>query len=475
MATDWVRRKFLAMAAFGAAPGIQRMPGQALARPDVFSVTKFGAAGDGVRLDTRGIQATIDACARSGGGTVYFPPGRFVSGTIYLRSNITLYFDPGAVLLGSSELSHYPVSVPAFRSYTDNYTDKSLIYGEKLERISVKGSGVIDGQGGSFEGPYKLRPYLFRLVECRDVSIQDVTLKDSAMWGLHLLACDGADVRGISIHSRVNKNNDGIDVDCCQRVRISDCEISSGDDAIVLKSTADRPCRNITISNCVLSSACNAIKMGTESNGGFQNITISNCSIYDTRLSGIALEIVDGGILDQVIVSGITIQKVGAPIFIRLGNRARPFRQGDPQPGIGTLRRVLITGVLATGASRIGCALAGLPNHPIEGLTLDNLRLTFEGGGTREDAGREIPEYPNKYPEHSMFGVLPAYGFYCRHVKDLCLSNIALELEAPDERPALVFDNVENLRVFEARFSRLARSEQPVVLHHVSDARLANH
>ena len=180
----------------------------------------------------------------------------------------------------------------------------------------------------------------------------------------------------------------------------------------------------MVVANCVLSTACNALKLGTESNGGFENIAISNCTIYDTRLAGIALEMVDGGVLDRVTISNIVMNGVATPIFIRLGDRARPFTEGGARPPVGKLRNVSIANVQAAGAGGVGCAIAGLPGHAIENVVLENLRLTFAGGGKRADARREIPENAEKYPEHSMFGTLPAYGFYCRHVKGLSLRNI---------------------------------------------------
>ncbi len=471
MSKSMFRRGFLAGAAgFGAVPAALGAQTDAQALPGIYPVTKFGAVADGVRMDTQAIHAAIEACARGGGGTVYFPPGRYLSGTVFLKSNVSLYLEAGAVLLGSKDLQDYPSTAPDFRSYTDNYTEKSLIYAERLENISILGQGVIDGQGAFFPGPYKVRPYMLRIIQCRSVAIEGVTLKDSPMWVLHLLACDEVNVHGIRIHARVNRNNDGIDLDCCDKVAISNCEIWSGDDAIVLKSTADRPCRNVTISNCVLSSYCNALKMGTESNGGFQNISISNCSIYETRLSGIALEIVDGGVMDHVNVSGITMQKIGAPIFVRLGNRARPFLDGGPAPGMGRMRNILISNVQAEEAQRVGCAISGIPGHPIENLAIDNVRLSFVGGGTREDARREIPEFPEKYPEHSMFGTLPAYGLFCRHVRNMSLRNVVLGFAERDERPAVACDDVEGLDMSATEFAGLPGGEPAVRLHNVSDA-----
>jgi len=418
--------------------------GSAIAAEEMYDVRDYGAKSDGKTLCTTSIQKTIDACSQSGGGTVYLPPGTFLSGTIYFKTGVTLRLAAGCTLLGSTDLKDYPRTVQVFRSYTDNYTDKSLIYGENVERIAITGEGTIDGQGASFEGPYKVRPYMIRFIQCRDVTVKDVTIKDSPMWVQHFLACDDVRITGITVRSLVNHNNDGIDIDSCRRVVISDCNIESGDDAIVLKSTSARICRDVVVSNCILSSRCNALKMGTESNGGFQNIVITGCSIYDTRLAGIALEIVDGGTMDRVVISNITMNKVGAPLFVRLGNRARMFKNDMEKPGMGIMRNITISNIEATGANPTGCAISGLPQAKIENVTLSNVRLSFEGGGTKADAAREIPEKPADYPEYSMFDRLSAYGLYCRHVKGLKLFNVQLQLEKPDHRHAVVFEDVED-------------------------------
>jgi polygalacturonase len=420
---------------------------QALAAEQLYDVRDYGAKPDGKTLCTQPIQQAVDRCAAEGGGTVYLPPGSFLSGTITVKSNVTLRLAAGCTLLGSADLKDYPPTVAALRSYTDNYTDKSLIYGEKLENIAIVGRGVIDGQGKSFQGPYKVRPYLIRFVECRGVTVEDVTIRNSPMWVQHYLACDDVRLSGITVRSRVNHNNDGIDIDCCHRVVISDCNVDSGDDAIVLKSTSARSCQNVVVSNCVLSSACNALKMGTESNGGFENIVINGCAVYDTGLAGLALEVVDGGRMERVVVSNITMDRVGAPIFMRLGNRARPFKEGSEKPSIGSMRNVTIANIEAAGAGPTGCAICGLPEAKIENVTLSNLRLSLAGGGTRQDAARTIPENPAAYPEYSMFGRLPAYGLYCRHVKGLKLANVQLQTARPDLRQALVCDDVEGLVV----------------------------
>jgi polygalacturonase len=441
---------FAALTAAGAALA-QRTDGAASAGRAVYNVTDFGAAGDGVRLDTQAIQKAIELCHQSGGGTVLLPPGRYLSGTIELKSNVALRLEMGATLLGSTNLADYPERRPAFRSYTDHYTDKSLLYAEKAENIAICGHGRLDGQGKAFSGPYKVRPYMIRIIECRGVTVTGIHMVNSPMWVQHYLACENVMIRGIRVHSRVNHNNDGIDIDCSDRVSISGCEISSGDDAIVLKSTADRPTRNVAISNCVLSTACNALKLGTESNGGFSNIAISNCTIYDTRLAGIALEAVDGGALERVSVSNIVMDGVGAPVFLRLGNRARPYREGGPKPGISTFRDVIISDVQATRCGPVGCALSGIPNHFLEDVTLRNLRLRFVGGGAGQLAWRTVPEEEDKYPEFKMFGDLPAFALYCRHMRGLRIDGLEVGFDKPDERPAVVFEDVEQARIENSR------------------------
>jgi polygalacturonase len=444
----------------------------------VFNILAYKAKGDGLTMNTKYIQSAIDACSKSGGGTVWFPAGRFISGTIYMKSNVTLFLDAGAVLEGSKNLKDYPVTISKIRSYTDNYTDKSLIYAEGLEDISITGQGLIDGNGASFkvdnmdndEGLrkkdefafYKSRPYLIRMINCRNILLRDVTIMNSPMWVQHYLLCEDINIEGIKIDSKVNHNNDGIDIDGCNRVRISNCNIVSGDDAIVLKSTLDSPCRNVTITNCVLSSDCNAFKLGTETNGGFQNILFSNCTIFDTHLAAITLQIVDGGTLDGVSISNVTMSNVGAAIFIRLGNRARPYTEKIPKPGMGKLSHVIIDNIQATKVSKTGCSITGLQGYMAEDISLSNISLIFEGGGTEAPASTEIPEIPDAYPEHNMFGTLPAYGFYLHHVKNIRLNNIDLSYDISDQRPSIICDDVADIELKSIRAK--VEASAPVLL-----------
>ena len=282
------------MAAAGSVPAAITVSGR-------FDPRDYGASGDGQRPDTAALQAAIDAAATAGGGCVYVHNGTFLCGALRLKSNVTLHIETGAILLGSSQIEDFPEQPSAYPSRSSElYTRRSLLFAEKAENVAIEGGGIIDGQGaspafrhrGMTEGQ---RPLLLRFSECRKVRVKDITLKDSAMWVQDYLACDNVLIDGITVESRVNVNNDGIDIDDCSNVRISNCNIWCGDDAVCLKSTSRRGCRNVVVENCTLSTECNAIKLGTDSTGAFENVTITNCAIYDTDITGIALECVDGG------------------------------------------------------------------------------------------------------------------------------------------------------------------------------------
>ena len=434
------------------------IPLLSFANPASFNILDYGAKGDGTTLNTKSIQSAIDDCANGGGGMVYFPPGKYVSGTLFLKSYITIFLDAGAVLMGSKNLEDYPVTVPTVRSFTDTYTNKSLVFAEGLEHIAIIGQGIADGSGASFKGPYIVRPYMFRIINCKNVLVKDITIINSPMWVQHYLACENVNIDGVTVKSRINGNNDGIDIDGCKNFRMSNCVIISGDDAVVLKSTLDRPCKNVTITNCLISSNCNGFKLGTESNGGFQDITVSNCTIFDTRFCGISLELVDGGILDRVSVSNITMDNVAAAIFIRLGNRARPFTDSMAKPVMGKLSNVIISNVQATNVGNTGCSITGLPGYPAKNITLENIRITYRGGGTQDLVNREIPEVAEDYPEFGMFDQLPSYGFYCRHAENVTFNDVELDFTEPDARPAIVCEDIQGLELYKIK-ARLMGNE----------------
>ena len=409
-----------------------------------------GAAGDGVTLDTLAIQTAIDRCAAAGGGVVLFPPGRYLIGTLHLRDRVTLMLEAGAVLLGSKRLEDYPIWHDSIPSYTSTYTERCLIRADGAKDVAIKGAGTIDGNGAAFTGEYKARPFLLRFVACHGVHILGITLQNPAMWTQHYLECEDVLIDGIRVRSRrPGVNNDGIDVDSCRRVRIANCDIDSGDDAIVLKATTNTPCRDVVVTNCILSTLSNAFKIGTETNGGFDNIVFSNSAIHDTDVAGIALETVDGGALTRVSISNIVMRNTRYPIVLRLGNRARPITEHAPRPGIGTFSGVMIRGIIAEISSSFGCVIAGFPGHPIEDVVLDDIRLTTAGGGTAISEGQQVPDKPDAYPEADMFGPLPASGIYCRHVRGLSINRFTLRTAKPDTRPVLFADHTENIVVSE--------------------------
>ena len=423
-----------------------------------YDVRDFGAAGDGEKLDTKAVQAAIDKCAAEGGGRVVLAGGRvYLSGGVVLRSNVTLFIDAGSILRGSLDKDDYPDITPKLPYlYTERFT-RHLIYAEGERNIGIAGQGTIDGQGTHALFDYrenpgdKDRPYILRFVECTNVRVRDVTLLESARWCSHYLACDDVVIDAITILCTPRANRDGIDVDSCNRVRIANCRVETGDDAIVLKATTHRPCKNVTVTNCNLSSQAAAFKLGTESNGGFENIVLSNSTIYDTGGSGIALLMVDGAVLDRVSVSNVVMDNVAAPLCIRLGNRARPMPGEDP-PGMGSMRNIVIRGVQARGAETLGCYASGIPGEYIENLTLRDIRIEFAGGGTLEQAIAAVPEREDAYPGQRTLGTLSAYGFFIRHVRNLTLDglDVSYSPEVGEQRPGLVLDDV-----LDAKLSRL--------------------
>ncbi len=454
------------------------------ASTSIYNITEYGAVGDGVTLNTKAIQAAIEECSEKGGGTVYFPAGRFLSGTIYMRNNISLNLESGATLLGSTNVGDYPLNKTRYPSGSDRYVARALIWGEDLHDLTITGRGTIDGQGSYFVNnlvpqkeweklvsvykdttryrtqPFYInRPFLIRLVSCKKILIEKVTLQKPAMWMQQYLNCDFLTFRDVFIYSHGSANNDLIDIDGSRNVVISGVYGDSDDDGITLKSTTGRPVQNITISDCIIRCRTNAIKAGTESSSGFKDITITNCILksslvdsgYSGRsegLAGIALEIVDGGSLDRVTISNITIEDMAAPIFLRLGNRARPNRPFQSKAPVGTFKNVKISNITATNAGRNGCSILGIEGHYIENVSISNVFINFDGGGTKAQGEAEYPENDKDYPESTRYGDLPAYGFFCRHVDGLTFRDVEFDFNAHEERSPLICEDVKNLKLF---------------------------
>lgn len=457
------------------------------------SVRDHGATGDGRTLDTAAIQKAIDAAAAAGGGRVVLPPGTYLSGSISLKSRVTLHLEKGATLLGSTDLAHYR-----------RINFLALVCANGQRNIGITGAGTIDGQGRAIAdavlGPIKpgkypdagegKRPVILNFRQCADVVVRDITLRQSACWVQYYRDCERLRVENVKVRTLAAITNDGLDIDGCRQVVVRGCDIDSEDDALCLKSTR-RACEDVLIEKCRLRSSCNALKFGTASFAGFRNITVRDLEIHDTYLSGITLQSVDGGVIENVDISKVRMKSTNNPIFIRLGRR-----NGGAAPG--TIRNVTIRDVVAEIPNRprgemnkfppywrhqcttlITGSIVGIPGHPVRDVTLRDIRIVYGGIGAAPKPGHVllenltgVPPRVEAYPESKMFGVLPAWGLYARYVKGLRLENVALEVAGKDYRAAAVFDSVRDLEL--DRFAiHSAGKEPPLVLHNVSGARVA--
>lgn len=431
----------------------------AFASAENINIIQYGAKGDGVTVNTKMIQKAVDDCAATGGGRVIIPAGTFLSGTINLKSKVNLHLEQGAILQGSNQISDYQAKdgTPA------------LILAVNLHNVSVTGSGIIDGNGKDKnfqrgEGAPN-RPMILLFVDCKKVTVKDIALRNPAFWTQKYLGCDGVLVDGISVYAHSNWNNDAIDIDS-KNVIVSNCIFDSNDDAICLKSENKTPCENVTITNCIVASNCNGIKFGTASYGGFININITNCVIRrasedniwkwqerlknitssNTVISGIALESVDGGTIDHVNISDITMKDVQTPIFIRLGSRHMPT---------GSLQNVNISNIIATSESSMSNLISGVPGHNVKNVVIHDVMLINHSKGPLVDRLDKIPENLKGYPENRMFGQeLPASGFYIRHAENIKLKDISLLVASREQRPFLVADDVKGLQVDDAGMAR---------------------
>ena len=450
----------------------------------VANVRDFGAVGDSIILDTQAFQKTIDECTEAGGGVVWVPAGKYHIGTIILKNNVTLSLDYGAYLLGSQNLKDYRDDLRVAREEANS---QSLIYAENASNISIEGLGVIDGRGTPEAFPKwstgkdrkRLpRPRLVRMENCNQVKLSGVTYKRPAFWGIHMVDCTNLHLDGITIRSSDNNvNNDGLDIDGCQNVLIENCDIESGDDGICLKSSLN-PSRNYVIRNNIVKSHTSPLKFGTSSAGGFIDVSVTNNYFYDCPMGGIKLELVDGGRMENIDISRIIMKNVGSPIFIRLGNRGRIYdnfteqiQNADAEPEgapIGSVKNIRISDVVAevqipsrrpgsenpdklvkgfTERQRAQAGpimIAGIPGHYIENVVLENIEISYPGLGTKEDREREIAEDIARYPEQFFFGVLPSWGAYIRHVKNIEFKNVKMTTREDDKREMIVVDDVEN-------------------------------
>ena len=407
------------------------------------------AATDGLTPCTDVIQRAIDQCSSSGGGIVRFPVGHYLIGTIQIKNNVTLHLDDGAMLLGSSTPADYQ-SIDPFQDATGRMRGEAMVVAVNASNIAIEGPGIIDGRGTQLMAAQKsssktsVRPFLIRLVGCQGVSMKHVQLRNSAAWTLHISQCRRVAIDHISIDSRPLPNNDGIDIDSSREVRVSNCDINTGDDSICIKTTSPLPCRDISVSGCTLQSRCSTFKVGTETVGDISNIKADHCRIKKAGLGGIKLFSVDGAQVENIEISDIEMDQARVPIMLRLGARLKTFRAGDAPRPVGVLRNVSIRNVIAENASEIGVLISGIPEHHVENVELQNIRITLPGGANSPSLAT-IPENESAYPEVYMFGSsLPAYGVYARHVRGLSIPGVNLILSNPDSRPAFELDDVND-------------------------------
>lgn len=462
-----------------------------------YNVKDYGAKGDGVHIDSDAVNEAIQAASAQGGGTIFFPAGTYSCYSIRLANYITLHLDNGAVIKAAKPTAERGYDMPEenphnqYQDFGHSHWKNSLIWGIGLHDICIQGQGLIDGTNaldkwGRREGDLATGNKAIALKECYNVIIRDLRMLQCGHFALLLTGVDNLTIDNL----KVDTNRDAFDIDCCANVRVSNCTVNTlNDDAIVLKSSYGlgyaKPCENVTITNCQVSGydlgtlldgtfqrnsmkapdqdgPTGRIKFGTESNGGFKNITISNC-VFD-RCRGLALETVDGGIIEDITISNISMRDiVNSPIYIRLGNRARGPKETTP---VAKIRRVKISDVVVkNGDCRYASLIAGIPGHPIEDLTIENIYIQYKGGLSMKEAAEQpkeminnfftrkepiaprdpydVPERVKDYPEPSTMGILPAYGLFVRHATNVKFSNIQFETIEEDKRPVVVLMDVD--------------------------------
>jgi polygalacturonase len=496
------RREFLKMAGLGAAaiaatsaPGVastSRGDDRPAQNRGFINVRDHGASGDGTTVDTPAVNRAIEAAAAAGGGTVYFPAGQYLCYSIHLQSSVALFLDQGAVIVAAPPLPEgqpggYDEPEPdqpweAYQDYGHNHWHNSLLWGENLHDISIWGPGRIWGKGlVRNNGPQTrneserrtsgIANKTISLKNCRNVHLRDFQILEGGWFGILATGVDNLLIDALTIDT----NRDGMDIDCCRNVRVSNCAVNSPwDDAIVPKSSFAlgyaRATENLEIVNCYVTGAyqlgsmldgtwkkfdegtrvphTGRIKFGTESNGGFKNVTVSNC-VFD-GCQGLALETVDGALLEDFSITNITMRDiVSAPIFLRLGARLRGPKESTKH---GSLQRVKVSNIVCSNASsRLGCIISGIPGHEIRDLALHDIYIQHAGGGTKEQAALQPAENEQKYPEPNMFGDMPSQGLYLRHVKNVSLRGVEIASLSPDARPAIILQNVEGADLFQVR------------------------
>ena len=524
-----LRRDFLRTGGMGAAAAAmpiasfaasaQEGTGIALGVSGIFDVRKYGAKGDGKTLDTDAVNRSIEAAASAGGGVVLFPSGTYLCFSIHLKSQVHLVLAQGSTILaadsplpgqqtgyngGTYDPAEPNTEWDAFQDYGHNHWHNSLLWGEGIHDISITGPGLIYGKGLSFganrtaRGNYPI--YVaeqagvgnkaIALKNCHNVLLRDFSILKAGHFGLLLTGVDNLTIDNL----KIDTDRDGIDIDCCQNVRVSNCTVNSPwDDGICPKSSYAlgyaRPTRNLTITNCWVTGyyelgtvldgtfkkfapdfhvpRTGRIKCGTESNGGFINVTISNC-VFE-GCCGYALESVDGALLEDFAITNTTMRDLAAPpFFIRLGARLRGPKESTK---VGTIKRILVSNLACFNApQRQGSIITGISGHAIEDVKFSNIYIETAGGGTADDAKAQPTEQEDNYPDPGRFGVIPATGFFLRHVRNLEMSHVEIANTVADARPAFYLKDVDRADFFAISVPR--GSEGAFALHGVKDLRI---
>lgn len=431
------------------------------------SLMVANAVPDGRTLNTSCLQQAIDECAEQGGGRVVLGSGTYLSGALHLRDRVILHLEEGAVLKASGNLEDYPLK---------DHVPAGFLFAENVVGAGITGPGCLDGNGEAFwkkldqphrwaedkklhgtwvphfdYEPMKRPRAMILFSQCRDVLVEDVTIRNSMHWTLVFFACTGGVIRGMTIRNPLHgPNTDGIDLDACSDFLVENCDILTGDDAIALKNKntwgLKRPSRNITVRKCRLRSATHGFTIGTETQDDFENILFTDSVIEKAdahrTLTGIGLSILDGASIRRVRVSNIRIEGAVAPIQIRLGNEGRGQLQKSP----GTIGDIEIRDVVIREASGV-CLITGLPGHSLQRISLKKIDAQFEGGLDGAKILAEVPELEGEYPLNEVWRGLPAYGFFCRHVEGLDLSRMMLSSQSPDSRPGLLAGGCGSLRI----------------------------
>ena len=466
-------------------------------RAQVYQASSFGIKSDGITLNTRSIQAAIDFISSHGGGVLEISVGRYLTGSIFMKSNVELRLLEGAVLVGS-------VNPYDYEMVEGNY---GLILAKGQENISVKGKGVIDGRGaecalnflnqvhlGFMDDTTKYdrvtkRPKLIYFRECKDVVIEGVNLRNSAEWTLVPDQCENLTISGILLDSKNYWNNDGIDIVDCRHALIKDSFIDASDDAICFKShSAAHLCEDIEVRNCVARSSASAFKFGTVSRGGFKDIRIIGNKVFDTYRSAVTIQSVDGAEVENIVIDSLDAVNTGNAIYLRTGKRWGGAKEGY-------LRNITLSNIRVevplekadAGYSYEGpvedlprnvspAGIVGIPGMPVENITLRNVEIVYPGGGNKLYAYRgtspeeldSIPEMIDIYPEFSQFKELPAWGLFIRHANGITLENVRLVAGKKDYRPAIVADDVQGLVMKDLRTDEpSAKGKKQVVKRNV--------